>query len=137
MFHHYWALRSSDWIHTKPAHKFSCVFFEQGRAVAPNVLLEGTMDTPGKMILRSSVERAMNLSSPILIWNIKIENLFKELHFLIINIMMEPGNSCRFTRNAHYLKRLKEDTGKLRNWFLLLSGKNRWRRIHTENPVSP
>lgn len=31
----------------------------------------------------------MNLSSPILIWNIKVENLFKELHFLIINIMME------------------------------------------------
>lgn len=53
------------------------------------MLLEEIIDTLGKIILRSYVERAMNLSLPILIWSIKIINLFKELHLLIINIMME------------------------------------------------
>lgn len=57
--------------------------------MTPKMLLEEIIDTLGKIVLRSYVERAMNLSLPILVWSIKIINLFKELHLLIINIMME------------------------------------------------
>lgn len=66
-----------------------CSFLPQQQARTPKMLLVEIIDTLGKIILRSYVERVMNLSSPILIWSIKIISLFKGLHFLMINITME------------------------------------------------